>query len=258
MIFDTHVHYDDEAFDPDRDELLSSFPENGIGGFVNVCAEYDSIPGILSIVNKYKNGYAAIGIHPSDVEGLDDEKLGSMENLIKKDPKVVAVGEIGLDYHYEDPPREVQKKWFEAQLDMALRLGKPVVIHSRDAAEDTRFTLDRYKIGSTVGGVVHCFSYSAALALHYVRTGFYIGIGGVLTFKNGKKLKEVVNVIPLENIVLETDCPYLAPEPYRGGRNSSLYLPSVVRTIADIKGISEEEVERVTYENALKLYSIKS
>ena len=256
MIFDTHVHYDDRAFDDDRDELIASLPENGIGGFVNVCADYASIDAVLAIAQKYRYAYAALGIHPSDVEVLDEKKLENIERLInKKGSKVVAVGEIGLDYHYPEPSRELQKKWFVAQIELAKRVGKPVIIHSRDAAEDTQFILDRFDF-SRSGGIVHCFSYSAALALHYVERGFYIGIGGVITFKNGRKLKEVVNMIPLESIVLETDSPYLAPEPYRGQRNSSLYLPWVVRTVANLKGVSEDEVERVTTENAKKLYHL--
>ena len=256
MIFDTHVHYDDDAFNEDRDELIKSLPENGIGAFVNVCADYDSIEKVLSIAKKYKFAYAALGIHPSDVQDMNEKKLEYIEKMAsKKNSKVVAIGEIGLDYHYPEPSREIQKKWFIAQIELAQRLGKPVVIHSRDAAEDTQFILDRYDFRK-LGGIVHCFSYSAALALHYIERGFYIGIGGVITFKNGRKLKEVVNMIPLERIVLETDCPYLAPEPYRGQRNSSLYLPWILRTVANLKGVSEDEVERITTENAKKVYSL--
>lgn len=257
MIFDTHVHYDDSSFDGDRDELISSLPENGIGGFVNVCAEYDSMEDVLAIAKKYKYAYAALGVHPSEVEELNEKKLENIEKLInKKNSKVVAVGEIGLDYHYPEPSREIQKKWFIEQIEMAFRVGKPVIIHSRDAAEDTQFILDRYDFRD-LGGIVHCFSYSPALALHYIARGFYIGIGGVITFKNGRKLKEVVEMIPLDRIVLETDCPYLAPEPYRGERNSSLYLSWILRTVANLKGVSEDEVERVTTYNAKRLYSIK-
>ena len=256
MIFDTHVHYDDDAFNEDRDELIKSLPENGIGAFVNVCADYDSIEKVLSIAKKYKFAYAALGIHPSDVQDMNEKKLEHIEKMAsKKNSKVVAIGEIGLDYHYPEPSREIQKKWFIAQIELAQSLGKPVVIHSRDAAEDTQFILDRYDFRK-LGGIVHCFSYSAALALHYIERGFYIGIGGVITFKNGRKLKEVVNMIPLERIVLETDCPYLAPEPYRGQRNSSLYLPWILRTVANLKGVSEDEVERITTENAKKVYSL--
>ena len=256
MIFDTHVHYDDSAFDEDRKELISSLPENGIEGFVNVCADYASIDSVLAIAKKYDYAYAALGIHPSDVEEMDEKKLEHIEKLIKKkSSKVVAVGEIGLDYHYPEPARDIQKKWFVAQIELALRVNKPVIIHSRDAAEDTQFTLDRYDFRE-LGGIVHCFSYSAALALHYAKRGFYIGIGGVITFKNARKLKEVVTMVPLESIVLETDCPYLAPEPYRGQRNSSLYLPWIVRTVANLKGVSEDVVEQVTTENAKRLYRI--
>ncbi len=255
MIFDTHAHYDDEAFDKDRDELISSFEANGIGGFVNVCAELDSVEKTLSIAEKYDNAYAAVGFHPSEAELLDEEKLHFIEKIILGHPKVKAVGEIGLDHHYEGPDRELQKKWFIAQLDIASRLEKPVVIHSRDAAEDTRFILDKYCTGKK-RGVVHCFSYSADLAMHYVKNGFYIGIGGVVTFKNSKKIKEVVEKVPMERIVLETDCPYLSPEPHRGERNSSLNLPLVLKTVAEIKGISEEEAEKITYHNAMELYGL--
>jgi len=254
MIFDTHAHYDDEQFDIDRDGLLLSMKENGIGTIVNIGANLASSKTTLELAHKYDFIYGAVGVHPSDSAELSEDNFDRIRQM-SADEKCVAIGEIGLDYYWPEPDHEIQKKWFVRQLDLAREVGLPVVIHSRDAAADTVQILKDNNAGD-IGGVVHCFSYSKEVAIECVKMGFYIGVGGVLTFKNGKKMKEVVSEIPIEKIILETDCPYLAPEPNRGKRNSSLNLPYVVKAMAEIKGISEEEVIDITERNARAMYRL--
>jgi len=254
MIFDTHAHYDDEQFNEDRVELLNSMEEQGVGTIVNVSAAYNSCRKVIALAKEYPFVYAAVGIHPDEVGSLNEETFAQMKELFKEE-KVVAVGEIGLDYYWDNEPREVQKKWFIRQLELARELDLPVLIHSREAAADTMEIMKEHAKG--LSGVIHCFSYSPEQAKEYVKMGFYLGIGGVVTFKNAKKLKEVVQEIPLESLVLETDSPYLAPVPNRGKRNSSLNLVYVAEEIAGLKGISYEEVVRQTTENAKKLYRFK-
>ena len=256
-IFDTHAHYDDERFDEDREKLLSAIYKNGVKHFVNVASSVESIDSTLALASGHPECYVALGIHPSDIDGLNEKIMGMIKEKIESFDRCVAVGEIGLDYYWgEENVRESQKKWFIRQLDLAREVKLPVIIHSRDAAEDT-FRIMKESHAEEIGGVVHCFSYSKEMAREYVKMGFFIGIGGVVTFKNARKLVEVVEDIPLESLVLETDCPYLTPTPYRGERNSSAYLPLVAEKIAEIKGISVDEVYDVTYKNALKLYRLK-
>ena len=252
MIFDTHAHYDDEQFDIDREELLGKLQEAGIETVVDVGASIETTKKALDLAHKYDFIYAAVGVHPSEVEELDDSKLELLRGL-SHDDKCVAIGEIGLDYHWPDPAPKLQKEWFKKQLNLARQEKLPVIIHSRDAAADT-LDIMKDEHAEEIGGVVHCFSYSKEVARQCVEMGFYIGIGGVLTFKNARKMVEVMEDTPMERILLETDCPYLAPEPYRGKRNSSLYLPHVVRKMAEIKGISEDDVIRITTENARCMY----
>ncbi len=254
MIFDTHAHYDDEQYDIDRDELLSGMKAAGIGNIVNVGANLESSERSVELSHKYDFIYSAVGVHPSDVTELNGENLEKIR-LLSRDERCVAIGEIGLDYHWPDPAPEIQKEWFVRQLELAREENKPVIIHSRDAAKDTVDILRDNNAGE-LGGVVHCFSYSAEIALECVRMGFYIGVGGVLTFKNGRKLKEVVEKVPMDRIILETDCPYLAPTPHRGERNNSSYLPYVVQAMAELKGISEDEVIDITEHNARVMYRI--
>lgn len=254
MIFETHAHYNDEAFREDREEIFAQFPEKRIGRVVNIASDLESIDECLELAQKYPFMYCALGIHPSDSAPLTDELLEEISEKLKN-PRVVAVGEIGLDYYWDTPDRSIQKHWFEEQLEMARRADLPVVIHSREAAQDTMQIMQAHR-AREIGGVVHCYSYSLELAREYVKMGFFIGIGGVVTFKNARKIKEVAEGIPIENIVLETDCPYLAPVPYRGKRNSSLYLPFVVEEIARIKGMDAEEVIARTEENAERLYRL--
>lgn len=253
MIIDTHAHYDDEQFDPDRDELLGSMAAGGIGLIVNAGSTLESWGKIKKLTEDYPFIYGAVGIHPDEVGGLTEEHMSEMERLLDLD-KIAAVGEIGLDYYWDNESHDIQKKWFIRQLETARKKDMPVIIHSRDAATDTMDIMRKYAAG--MRAVIHCYSYSVEMAEEYVKMGYYIGVGGVVTFKNSKKLKNVVKEIPLTSIVLETDCPYLAPEPFRGKRNSSLYLPYVAEKIAELKGVSKEEVIRQTEENSRKLYGL--
>ncbi len=253
-IFDTHAHYDDKAFDEDRKEVLASLPEQGIAKVVNVGSSLRACRETLELMNQYEYIYGSIGIHPSDTAELDEENFQWLQAQMAH-PKCVAVGEIGLDYYWDEPEREIQKKWFVRQLDLARKCSKPVIIHSRDAAQDT-MDIMKAEHADEIGGVVHCYSYTKEVAKTFLDMDFFFGIGGVLTFQNAKKLKEAVEYIPLEKIVLETDCPYLAPVPNRGKRNSSLNLPYVVTAMAQIKGVDEETIRRTTWENAHKLYRI--
>ena len=258
MIVDTHAHYDDSAFDEDRDDLLSSMRANGIGTIIDVCASVKSLTEVPELISSYPFLYGAAGIHPDDAPDVDESVLERVRSLCRQE-KFVAVGEIGLDYywHKEREERSWQQMVFRAQLDIAREENKPVIIHSRDAALDTLDILQEYFPDQMAGGVMHCFSYSWEVANVFLEMGMYLGIGGVVTYKNGKKLKEVVDKAPLEQLLLETDCPYLSPTPYRGMRNSSLNLPLVVKEIADRKRISEEEVIRVTQENAKRLFRLE-
>ena len=254
MIFDTHAHYDDEQFNEDRVELLNSMEEQGVGTIVNVSAAYNSCRKVIALAKEYPFVYAAVGIHPDEVGCLNEENFAQMKELFKEE-KVVAVGEIGLDYYWDNEPREVQKKWFIRQLELARELDLPVLIHSREAAADTMEIMKEHAKG--LSGVIHCYSYSKEMAQEYIKMGFYIGVGGVVTFKNAKKLKEVVENIPLTSIVLETDCPYMAPEPYRGRRNDPSLVPFVAAKIAQLRGLTPEDIGKATSENARRLFCIE-
>lgn len=259
LIFDTHAHYDDAQFDEDREELLESLPVFGIGNVIDVGAGLKSTVRAVALAKKYPFIYAAAGVHPTETQELTEQNFSWLASQLDEE-KVVAVGEIGLDYHW-DSPRDVQQYWFDRQLFLAVEKDLPVIIHSRDAAADTLEALrrvydDAQAGGKRLTGVIHCFSYGREMAREYVKMGFFLGIGGVVTFQNARKTKEVVTDTDLEHLVLETDCPYLSPEPHRGERNSSLYLPLVVQEIARLKGITPEEVIRVTARNAGRLYRL--
>ena len=254
MIFDTHAHYDDDAFDEDRDELLSCMAASGVDYIVNVGASIESTKRTLELIEKYPFIYGAIGVHPSESEQLTEADMLWLKKGADN-RKVVAIGEIGLDYYWPEPDREIQKKWFARQLELASEVQLPVIIHSRDAAADTLKMLKSWDKDKTAG-VIHCYSYAREQAAEYLAMGYYIGIGGVLTFKNAKKLVEAVQIIPMERILLETDCPYLAPDPYRGKRNNSAYIDYVAGKLAEIKDISKEEVIAITSDNAKSFYKI--
>ncbi|MCR4897556.1 MAG: TatD family hydrolase [Lachnospiraceae bacterium] len=256
-IFDTHAHYDDPAFAPDRSAVIGALQTAGIAAVVDIGAGIETSRKAQALAREYDFFYCALGSHPTEIRDLTEENLRWLEEQVRQDPKCVAVGEIGLDYHWKDTTREEQRSAFELQLDLARRCEKPVVIHSRDAAADTLAVL-KEQHAEEIGGVIHCYSYSREMAAEFLKLDFYFGIGGVLTFANSVKLKETAEFLPLERIVLETDCPYLAPAPHRGKRNSSLNLPLVVAELARIKQISEEEVRRITWENAHRLYRLPS
>lgn len=248
--FDTHAHYDDAAFDPDREQLIKDMYDFGVKKIINVGADMQSSLNSIKFAEKYDFFYAAVGVHPYDAVKMCEEDVKMLQKYCKN-YKVVAVGEIGLDYHYEDIDRDKQCYWFEKQLELAEITGLPVIIHTRDADEQT------YKIIEKSGvrcGVIHAFSGSAELAQQYVKLGFYIGVGGVVTFKNAKKLVRVVEKVSLSRILLETDAPYLTPEPYRGKRNNSQNLQYVAAKIGEIKQIEPNEVIKITCENAEKLF----
>lgn len=256
MIFDTHAHYDDEAFDGDRDCLLNSMQVGGVGRIVNVGAGMETSEKTVALTEQYDFLYGAVGVHPNEVGDMTAEDMDRLAGWSERS-KIVAIGEIGLDYHYEEPSKEVQFRWFEAQMELAREKKLPIIVHSRDAAKDTVDIMKAVHAGD-IGGVIHCYSYTKELAREFLNMDYYFGIGGVLTFTNAKKLKEAVAYIPMEKLVLETDCPYLAPVPNRGKRNSSLNIPYVVEVLAQIKGISPEEAERITWENGCRLYRMQS
>ena len=252
MIFESHAHYDDEAFNEDRESLLQSMKENGVGAIVNVSADYDSIEDTYELSRQYDFVYATVGVHPSETAELDEEKFSQMYEMAKRE-KVVAIGEIGLDYYWPEPDHDIQKKWFIRHLQMAKELDMPVIIHSRDAAADTLEIL-KSDVAKGLKGVIHCYSYSKEMAVEFEKLGYYFGIGGVVTFQNAKKLIEVVEYLPIEKILLETDSPYLSPMPNRGKRNSSLNIPYIAEKIAQIKNIPYDTVIEITEKNAQQLY----
>lgn len=255
MIFETHAHYDDERFAEDRDTLLASLPERGIGRIINVGSTLGSTKETLAIAQNYPYVYAAVGVHPSEIGDLNEEMFAWLKEQTRQE-KTVAVGEIGLDYYWDKEPevQKAQRYWFKRQMELAREETLPVIIHSRDAAEDTMRLMQEIH-AEEIPGVIHCYSYSKEMALEFVKMGYRIGVGGVVTFKNARKLKETVEAVPMEAILLETDCPYMAPEPHRGTRNDSSNIPYVVNTIAQIKGISTDEVEQITWENAMRLFT---
>ena len=253
MIFDTHAHMDDRAFDQDRDSLLSRLPEEGIALLMNPGCSLASSQAAVSLSNQYSYIYAAVGSHPDAADEVNDGVLEQYRALCRDNPKVKAIGEIGLDYHYEDIPRDIQKRSFRAQMGLARELGLPVIVHEREAHEDGMKIAAEFP---SVTGVFHCYSGSLEMAKWLIERGWYIGFGGVLTFKNARKALEVAGNIPLERIVLETDCPYMAPEPFRGRRNDPGKLYRVAEKLAQLRGMTVEEVQAITLENGKALYRI--
>lgn len=248
-IIDSHAHYDDSSFDADREEILSELFSGEICKIVNIGCSVKSSYSSVKLAEEYAGIYAAVGLHPDAADEID--RIEEIRRLCDN-KKVVAVGEIGLDYHYEEHSRDIQKKAFEEQLKLAAELDMPVVIHSRDAWEDTMELLRKYR----PKGVMHCFSGSAEIAREIVEIGMYVGFTGVVTFKNAKKALKALEAVPLDRLLVETDCPYMAPEPNRGKRNYSGYLPYTIAAMAAVKGVSPDEMAEITAENAERLFNI--
>ncbi len=254
MLFDSHAHFDDDWFDQDREQVIASLQDYGVGRVMNVGADIKTSHQSIALAETYDGFYATVGVHPDGIKTMTQEDLVTLRALAEH-PKVCAIGEIGLDYHYDDADPDLQKYWFQKQLELALELDMPVVIHDRDSKGECVRILRELGVSR---GVMHCFSGSAELARQLVEMGFMISFTGVLTFKNARRAVEACQAVPLERLMIETDCPYMAPEPHRGERNFSGYVEFVCRKMAEIKGVSFEEMARITYENALRFYGIEN
>ncbi|MBU5592132.1 TatD family hydrolase [Clostridium sp. MSJ-4] len=253
-IFDSHAHYDDESFNEDLDDVIKTIMDNGVIRVLNCGSSLEGAKKSLELSQTYEIFYTALGIHPENANEWNEE-VADWIRANKDNSKVKAIGEIGLDYYWEqNPPKEVQKQVFRAQMKLAKELNLPVVIHDRDAHKDT---LDIIKEFPEVKGVLHCFSGSVEFAKECLREGYYIGFTGVVTFKNAKKILEVAKEVPLNRILVETDCPYMAPVPYRGKRNQSDYIEHIIDKIAEIKGSTAEEISNITIENTKSLFNVK-
>lgn len=253
MIFDSHSHYDDDAFDEDRDSLLQGLKDKNVGHVIAAASSWDSIEKIINICKKYSFVHPALGIHPENALDLTPDRIPILEDLIRT-VKPVAIGEIGLDHYWPEPPHDVQHEAFRIQLELAKKHSLPIIVHAREATEEA-FELIK-EINPDRRGVIHCFSSSLEMAKRYIDMGYYIGIGGVVTFKNSKTLKEIASTIPLSSILIETDCPYMAPVPMRGKRNDSSLLCYVAEEIAALRGITPEEVIAQTEKNAKTLFNV--
>ena len=253
MLFDTHAHMDDRAFEEDRERLLAALPEQGIGLVLNPGCSLASSRNVDLLTKQYDYIYGAVGSHPDVADEVNEAVLEEYRMLCKQNRKIKAIGEIGLDYHYEDIPREIQQKAFRMQMELARELDMPVIVHERDAHEDGMKIVEEFP---EIRGVFHCYSGSAEMAKWLVARGWYIGFTGVLTFKNARKALEVAASVPIDRIVLETDCPYMSPEPFRGKRNDPGKLYRMAEKLAELRGISVEEIHRITMENGRKLYRI--
>ena len=253
MLFDTHAHMDDQAFQEDRKALLDSYPQQGIGLIMNPGCSLASSRNVDKLTREYDFLYGAVGSHPDVADEVNEAVLEEYRMLCKQNPKIKAIGEIGLDYHYEDIPRDIQKKAFRMQMELARELNLPVIVHERDAHEDGMKIVEEFP---DVTGVFHCYSGSCEMAKWLIARGWYIGFTGVLTFKNARKAIEVASQIPLDRIVLETDCPYMAPEPFRGKRNDPGKIYRMAEKLAEIRGLSLEEIQAITMENGRRLYGI--
>lgn len=255
MFIDSHTHLDDPRFDQDRENVIESLREDGIDMVINIGADKESSLSTLELARKYDNIYAVAGVHPHSASELEEYGLDWLIEIAKEE-KVVAIGEIGLDFYYDNSPRDIQRKWFKAQLQLAKELGLPVVIHTRDAAKETYDILKDAAADGKLKVLMHCYSGSAEMAMDYARLGFYIALGGAVTFKNARVPREVASVVPLENLMIETDCPYMTPEPFRGKRNEPKYVNLVAEKIAEIKGITVEELAKATADNARSFFRL--
>ena len=254
MLFDTHAHMDDRAFDTDREELLSGLPNQGLALVMNPGCSLESSRNVDLLTKQYDFLYGAVGSHPDVADEVNEAVLEEYRNIVASNPKIKAIGEIGLDYHYEDIPRDLQKKAFRMQMELARELRLPAIVHERDAHEDGMKIVEEFP---EVTGVFHCYSGSLEMAKWLINRGWYIGFTGVLTFKNARKALEVAGNIPLERIVLETDCPYMSPEPFRGKRNDPGKLYRMAEKLAELRGLTVEEIRAITAENGKRMYRIK-
>ena len=253
MLFDTHAHLDDRAFECDREDLIASLPQQGVGLVMNPGCSLESSRNASALSQTYGHVYAAVGSHPDAADEVNEQVLEEYRKLCKLNPKIRAIGEIGLDYHYEDIPRQLQLKAFRAQMELARELGLPAIVHERDAHADGMAVVEEFP---EVTGVFHCYSGSYEMAKWLIDRGWYIGFTGVLTFKNARKAVEVAEKIPLDRLVLETDCPYMSPEPFRGKRNDPGKLYRMAERLAEIRGFSVEQIHAITTENGKRLYRI--
>lgn len=254
MLIDSHVHLDDRRFDVDRERLIKSLRESGIELVINVGADLNSSIKSVSLAEEYDNIYASVGIHPHSAKEMDDSTIDILKSFASRD-KVVAIGEIGLDYYHDHSPRDIQRKRFKEQIELAKEVGLPIIIHTREAAADTFDILKEAQDGS-LEGVLHCYSGSVEMAKDYIDMGFYISLAGPVTFKNARVPKEIAKAVPIDRLFVETDAPYLTPEPHRGKRNEPIYLRYVAGTIAELRGITFEELARKTSENVKRLFKI--
>jgi TatD DNase family protein len=252
MYFDSHAHLDDRAFRDDREEILDGLTDAGVGYLMNIGCDLPSSLRSIDLAHRFPFIWAAVGSHPDDAAQVNDVRIALYRQMCS-DERVKAIGEIGLDYHYEDPPREIQLPAFRKQLELAAELDLPVIVHEREAHADGMELIREFP---TVTGVFHCYSGAVEMAKELVSRGWYIGFTGVITFKNARKAVEVAQTIPLDRILIETDCPYMAPEPHRGRRNDSRWVPLVAQKIAELRGLSPETVEQATTENAMRLFRI--
>lgn len=252
MYFDTHTHLDDERFQEDRDQVVQKMRDAGVTLAVNIGSDMENSQKSIEIAKAYDGIYAAVGVHPHAAERMTDDDIKTMSQMAKE-PKVIAIGEIGLDYYYDNSPRDVQKKWFRRQIELAKELNLPYVVHDRDAHADC---MDIIKESGYFRGVMHCYSGSVEMARELLNLGFYISFAGPVTFKNGRKAKEAATYVPIERLLIETDSPYLTPEPYRGKRNDSSYVQFVAKEIAALKGLTIEETARLTMENGKRFFGI--
>ncbi|MCK9444053.1 MAG: TatD family hydrolase [Tissierellaceae bacterium] len=255
MLIDSHAHLDDKRFDGDRELLINNLESNGIELVINIGADLQTSIASVSLAEKHENIYATVGIHPHSAKEADQSAMEIFRSFADRD-KVVAIGEIGLDFYYDNSPRDLQRKWFKEQLKLAKEVELPVVIHSRDAQQETFDILKEASEDGKLRGVLHCYSGSAEMAAEYVKMGFYISIAGPVTFKNARVVKEVAQSVPLDRLLVETDSPYLTPEPYRGKRNEPIFVKYVAGTIAELRGLSYEELAKATNENTKELFGL--
>ena len=255
MLIDSHVHLDDRRYDNDRDRIIKALKDDGIELVLNIGADLQTSIASVSLAEKYDNVYAVVGVHPHSAKEVDDSTLEILKSFAPRD-KVVAIGEIGLDFHYDNSPRDVQRKWFKKQLELAKEVNLPVVIHSREADQET-FDIIKEAQDGNLRGVLHCFSGSPEMAHEYIKLGFYISLAGPVTFNNARVLKEVAKVLPLDKLLIETDSPYLTPTPNRGKRNEPAYVRYVAAEIAELREMSFDDLVEATNRNTKELFGIK-